>query len=287
MVKRIKRLIIHYFFPHESNNYKARTLHTEVLVYYIILFLSFQFFSSLVKRSQLNILGYATDITVDKVFSLVNQERVKNNLSPLKLSAELSNAATTKASDMFSKDYWAHISPTGVAPWSFITSSGYNYLYAGENLAKNFTTSEEVVSAWMNSPTHRANILKPEYNDIGLSVMNGRLSGEEITLVVQEFGAKGGEKVAEKQPEGRQLAANEVKSNNTYLAQQKNIALPSTFTKQFSFAFAEFLLIILFIDTIYIWKFKTMRFSGHSLSHIIFLGALIGAMGATGIGVIL
>lgn len=145
----------HYFLPHEANNYKAKSIHTSALVFYIVLLFVLQMFFSVTKKMEPNILGYATNVTVEKVLDLVNRERTKANLKPLALSPELSQAATSKANDMFMKDYWAHVSPTGTTPWYFITSSGYNYLYAGENLAKDFATSEEVVAAWMKSPTHR------------------------------------------------------------------------------------------------------------------------------------
>jgi len=71
----------------------------------------------------------------------------------------------------------------------FIKSSGYTYALAGENLAKNFTDSGGVVNAWMASPTHRDNILKSGYRDVGFAIVNGVLNGEETTLVVQMFGS--------------------------------------------------------------------------------------------------
>lgn len=255
---------------------------------------------NIMKQLKPNILGYATDITIEKILSLVNKKRVENNLQPLSLSDQLDIAATAKGNDMFSKNYWAHISPTGTTPWSFINASGYSYVYAGENLARNFNTADEVIEAWMNSPSHKANILKPEYKDIGLAIINGNLNGEDTTLVVQEFGTPSKSTVAEIIPNTpkdlsnandrkqlvqvqipeNQLGANEVSINKS------PIYLPKV-NKTFSLIFAEFMLVVLFIDSLYLWKFKTQRLSGHSLAHIIFLGALIGAMGATGIGVIL
>lgn len=283
---RIKSLIHHLLFPHESNNYKARTLHNSSIVFYILLLLAFQLLTGTVKRVRPGVLGYATDITVEKVLYLINQKRTQFNLPPLTLSQELSEAATKKASDMFVNSYWAHVSPTGVSPWTFITSSGYQYLYAGENLAKDFNTAEEVVNAWMNSTSHRDNILKPEYSDIGLAVMNGNLQGQDTTLVVQEFGSKVGSK-------DRSIVAQAIPSLAPGLGQmggsaiQKPIMIPPTISKTLSLVMTEFLLIVLFLDSLYLWKYKTLRVSGHSLAHLIFLAALIGAMGATGIGVIL
>lgn len=299
MVHKIKNLLHHYFYPHESNNYKAKTLHPSSIIFYIVLLLCVQIATSLLKPTHPSILGYATDITIEEVLVSVNQKRAENNLIPLSLSSELNTAATKKATDMFANNYWAHISPTGTTPWSFISSSGYQYLYAGENLAKDFDKTNEMVEAWMNSPTHRANILKPEYTDIGLAVMNGKLNGAETTLVVEEFGSKAGggnvKTVANAQiPEVTPISPEVASNVNKYMTDtsssvneiRRNISTIEI-TKTASLALTEFLLIVLFIDSLYIWKFKPVRLSGHSLAHIIFLGALIGAMGATGIGVIL
>lgn len=287
MTVHLKKIVRHYFIPHESNNYKARSLHPTSLIFYIILLFVFQMIISFAKRIEPNILGYATDITVEKILFLVNQERAKANLNPLTVSPELSNAATQKATDMFGNNYWAHVSPTGVTPWQFITSSGYNYLYAGENLAKDFATSEEVVQAWMKSPTHKANILKPEYTNIGLAIMNGRLQGNETTLVIQDFGSKVDSALAAKStvPVVRSEAVSKLPP--VEVAGQKSSLSPIKISKTFSLFIAEFLLVVLLIDGIYMWRAQTMRLSSHTLAHIIFLFSLIGAMGATGIGVIL
>ena len=297
MLTNLQKKLHHYFLPHESNNYRAKTLHSSSVVFYILLIISFQLFMSLYKRINPNVLGFATDISVDKILNLVNQKRTEANLQPLSISNELNTAATSKGNDMFSKDYWAHVSPTGATPWVFINSAGYEYIYAGENLARNFNTAEEVVEAWMNSPTHRANILKSEYNDIGLAVINGKLNGEDTTLVVQEFGTPSKSSVAQVPtnqqklqvlPENNQLA----KAETTVLAEKQsktqiNSLVMPYINKSISLVVAEFLLIILFIDSIYLWRTKTARLSSHSLAHIIFFGALLGAMGATGIGSIL
>lgn len=137
-----------------------------------------------------NVLGFATDISSDRLFALTNEKRVNNGLAELTYNNQLAAAAAGKAQDMLSKGYWAHFGPNGESPWTFILGSGYSYDTAGENLAKNFTTSGEVVDAWMNSPTHRENVLKSSYQDVGFAVANGNLAGEETTLVVQMFGSK-------------------------------------------------------------------------------------------------
>ena len=281
---KLKYKIHHYFLPHESNNYRARTLHRSYLIFYLVLLILLQTAFPYIRRFQGNVLGYATDITIEKILDLINNERKKYNLSPLSPSAQLNTAATAKASDMFDKNYWAHISPTGTTPWQFISHTGYRYIYAGENLAKSFDKSDEVVEAWMRSPSHRANILKPEYSEIGLAVMNGKLNGEETTLVVEQFGTQ-------IKPESQKSSIPEVKplasETSEKVMQPAKFEFPIRINKTVSLVLTEFLLIVLFIDSIFIWKHKTFRIAGHSLAHILFLLALLGAMGATGFGMIL
>jgi len=134
------------------------------------------------------VLGYASDIYIEELLQYTNDRRRAAGLPSLKINADLSRAAEAKAKDMFAKNYWAHVSPDGVEPWDFIVSAGYDYSFAGENLAKNFNSSKEVVDAWYDSPSHRENLLGVHYQDIGFAVVNGILDGYETTLVVQTFG---------------------------------------------------------------------------------------------------
>src|ERR1035437_8447738 len=114
----------------------------------------------------------ASDITPDNIVKLINQERTANGLNPVKMNTELQSAAVAKSQDMIYRDYFDHYA-FGQTPWMFIIRAGYNYSVAGENLAKGFNTSEGIVNAWMNSPAHRANILNPNYKEIGVGVVKG------------------------------------------------------------------------------------------------------------------
>src|SRR5204863_2082531 len=115
--------------------------------------------------------------------------RRQNGAGDLTISNELSRAASDKASDMFAKNYWAHNAPDGTTPWVFIKSSGYEYIYAGENLARGFTTSQSVVDAWMASPEHKENMLSKNYKNVGFAVATGNLNGEDTVLVVEMLGS--------------------------------------------------------------------------------------------------
>lgn len=122
--------------------------------------------------------------------SLTNSERAKAGLGALSVNSALTSAANAKANDMFAKGYFVHTSPDGRTPWDFISAAGYDYVYAGENLAIGYASASELMSAWMNSATHRDNILSPKFRDIGIAVVSGQYDGAETTIVVQEFGAQ-------------------------------------------------------------------------------------------------
>src|SRR6185369_1735151 len=100
----------------------------------------------------------------------------------------LAQAAQAKADDMVAKQYFSHTSPDGRSPWDFISAAGYKYQAAGENLAVNYQQAEEVETAWLNSPGHRANLLNPVFKEIGIGVASGNFQGNNVTFVVQEFG---------------------------------------------------------------------------------------------------
>lgn len=131
-------------------------------------------------------------ITVNRIIQLTNAERTKAGLKPLTVNSALTAAAQDKGNNMLAYDYFAHISPTGVTPWFWITKHGYNYLVAGENLAIDFTEAEDVVAAWMASPSHRANILQNEYTEMGVAVVTGEFQGGTSTIVVHMFGLPAG-----------------------------------------------------------------------------------------------
>ena len=131
----------------------------------------------------------ASASTSAEVVGLTNQQRTSNGLTALIEDSRLDVAASNKATDMIVHNYWAHNSPTGVTPWYWITAAGYPYTYAGENLAKGFTTDSDAVTAWMNSTDHRANLLNIHYAHIGCGFAPRMISGIDTTITVCEYGA--------------------------------------------------------------------------------------------------
>lgn len=128
--------------------------------------------------------------TLDKNLILywTNFYREEEGVNSLKVNEILEQAAQQKVKDMFEKQYFAHISPEGKDASNVVEGLGYEYLRVGENLALgNFKDEKELVDAWMASPGHRENILKPKYKEIGIAVERGIFEGKETFLAVQIF----------------------------------------------------------------------------------------------------
>ncbi|MDB5225502.1 MAG: hypothetical protein JWL87_454 [Candidatus Adlerbacteria bacterium] len=121
------------------------------------------------------------------VIGITQEARTDLGRGELRENETLNAAAQAKAQDMASKGYFSHVTPSGEQPWVWFERQGYNYVYAGENLAVRFNDSKDVVDAWMASPTHRANIAKAQYQEIGVGIAEGRYKGEMATFVVQFF----------------------------------------------------------------------------------------------------
>lgn len=122
----------------------------------------------------------------------LNTDRQANGEVPLRLNAQLDQAAEAKVEDMINNNYWDHFRPSDhKAPWDFIDESGYAYKVAGENLAKGFRTEGGITQAWMNSPEHRANMLSANYQDVGFATaFDYQPDGSRVLLTVEMFGAR-------------------------------------------------------------------------------------------------
>ncbi len=106
----------------------------------------------------------------DQVITLVNKERSKRGLQTLKKNATLAYVARLKSKDMATKGYFSHTSPTYGSPFTMMQHYGIRFSAAGENIAMGQPTPQAVMTAWMNSPGHKANILSPAYNQIGVGM---------------------------------------------------------------------------------------------------------------------
>lgn len=174
-----------YLIAHKDNDYKPHILREiSVLVISslaILLFVAAHYPISQNARFRAAVLPA---VLVD----LANEDRADEELPPLVINPKLEEAARQKAQDMAQKGYFAHISPDGTTPWKWISGVGYSFAYAGENLAVGFFESTDVNEAWLNSPTHRQNIMNGKFKEIGIATAEGYYQGVQTTFVVQMFG---------------------------------------------------------------------------------------------------
>lgn len=194
MAKRKRRRAHHftrYFFPHRDNGYKPQIFafsSVAVLLVGLALLQGASFLTAHVLFTS----DFFASVLPSALISLTNGDRAQNNLGGLTEDPLLDAAAQLKANDMAAKGYFAHVSPEGHDPWYWFQQVGYHYVYAGENLAVNFNDSQDVETAWMNSPTHRANIVKPQYTKIGIATAQGTYKGKDVTFVAQLFASEPG-----------------------------------------------------------------------------------------------
>ena len=284
--------LVHLFIPRQSNNHKAKILHSSSLIVIASFFVVFQALINFLPRFGPNILGYASQISPDEVTRLTNQKRAEAGLSALTYNQTLAGAAYTKGRDMIDRDYWAHTAPDGTQPWKFFTDFGYRYKYAGENLARDFSSAQATVDAWMNSPTHRDNILNSKYKEIGIGVTEGDLAGIDTTIVVQFFGATYQDKVSEPVAQVQQVKtpvptlAPTIVPVTTNLPQvqaeitspqpnQQVLISPFNTTRFASIAVVLLLLFVFVLDAFLVSRRRIIRVAGRTFAHVAFLGMIL------------
>jgi len=184
--KRIRRRIKLAIIPHKDNGYHPHAIRrTGILAVLALIVVAQSIYNFTVSH---NVLGDETQVTLSGLLSATNDARKAEGEPALALNEKLNEAAQRKVQDMFAKQYWAHNSPDGATPWQWFGEVGYSYSEAGENLAKNFRTSDSVISAWLQSPTHKANLLKATYTEVGFAIMDGTLDGKKTSIVVALYG---------------------------------------------------------------------------------------------------
>ena len=179
-----------YLVPHENNDHKPHLLReASVLLLALILILLFGFsvFHASVIRNNADIsAAVISSVLVD----YTNEDRLDEGLGTLTFSPILAEAARLKAEHMAEHEYFAHQSPPpeSFTPWYWLYRANYTFVHAGENLAVNFINSRDVSRAWMDSPGHRANILNPNFTEVGIATVPGTYKGRDTLFVVQFFG---------------------------------------------------------------------------------------------------
>ena len=297
----MKDFLHHLFLPKITNNYRARVLHHKFLLGFIVFFFSTGILMSYVRTNFPSVLGTFSDISTQQLLVLTNEKRQETGVAPLTVNDNLSQAAINKASDMFGKNYWAHNAPDGTTPWVFIKGSGYNYIYAGENLARGFNNASEVINAWMASPEHRKNMLSSNYQNVGFSVSTGKLNGEDTVLIVEMLGstnyapavvAKELEKpievavasgtpaaVAKTEAEtlgiqkGESVKPKEIAANS--LPKIKPLINSQVLSQVSLRVILSMFIAVFLLDMLVIERKKIFRFVGHNLDHVFFFSLML------------
>lgn len=278
------KVLRHLFVPHPHNNHKPKILWSRSLLVLVGLFIMGRSIVDITIGLRPGVLGYASQIDVSKLVEYTNNNRTKAGSGTVTLNPQLNAAAAAKADDMFKENYWAHVSPKGTQPWFFITSAGYKYQHAGENLARDFSNSKDVVNAWMASPSHKKNLLDKRYKDMGLAVKDGYINGVETTIVVQLFA------VTPSRSSIGKIAADSI-SVNEVLAQDEFISTaevsPLSLSKVWSMSFAVLILFALAMDWIFVLRYNLIRISGKTWAHLTFMWFILLAIFVIRQGIIL
>lgn len=175
-----------FFIPTSRNNFKAILLRSESIAVLTVLMFAFDSILGILPTTVTN-----AELDMNSLAYLHNKERTQAGITTLDLNSLLITSATNKADAMLESDCWDHYCPPGVSPWTFFNQAGYEYMHAGENLGEGFSDNSTLMRAWMNSPTHKANVLKPEYKEFGIGFATGTFqSKEDNTIAVVHFGTR-------------------------------------------------------------------------------------------------
>lgn len=187
--------LIHWLLPHHNNQHQAKSTHHHSLAWYVIVTLLAQSFLFLgITYPTVHV--HAGEISTQKLLEYANIERRVAGLTELTVNTVLNDGAKLKAEHILQWQYWAHEGPPPVGnpqfrtPWDWFEAVEYEYKFAGENLAVDFASSEGVHKGWMNSPTHRENIMRPEYREVGFAILPGSFQGSQTILIIQLFGTQ-------------------------------------------------------------------------------------------------
>ena len=185
--RKILELAAHTIFPVERNKNVPHILkHTSIAAIFFVVFGLFIFTNKNFEISQR--LDLTATVYPAVLADLTNKDRQEEGVKELTWNETLAQAAKLKAEDMIKNEYFAHTSPQGISPWYWLAELKYNFSYAGENLAIRFSDSDDVQDAWLNSPSHRANILNSKFTQMGIAAVDGVFQGKETTVVVEFFG---------------------------------------------------------------------------------------------------
>ena len=294
--------LAHILVPRPSNNFKAKLLHAEFLAILLLFAITIRLVLVSTPIKNTGVLGYSANIPPEKVVELTNLERVNAGLNTLTINKSLEDAARQKGQHMLEYDYWSHVAPDGTEPWDFFAAVGYDYRYAGENLARDFSNPQAAIEAWIASPTHRDNMLSGKDNEIGIAGVEGDMNGVDTTIIVQLFGTKSLDTVpvvpvasantsqetdkqpipaiapaiaqAGEAPESAQVKPHKAQEPSNSTNGGGSVS-PFNLLRAASLGVALLLSIVLVIDVVVISRKRVARNTSKPLAHISFLSMVI------------
>jgi len=187
----MKEILKKYFIPHEENNYHPHILHTKRAVFYGGLFITMKIIVVgfvILLPSQVFMLPDVLKQQQDEIIALTNEVRTLHGKPVLFTQAKLTDSSQLKADDMATLSYFEHVGPNGHNLKYFLKKAGYDYSVAGENLGMGYSNARELVDAWVNSPTHYANLVDTDYGEFGVGLESGMYNGVPTVYVAQHFG---------------------------------------------------------------------------------------------------
>lgn len=211
-----------YFIPHAGNDYHPHILHTKRAIFYSIFFILIKaLLVAFVALLPVEVFVLPEVLIAEeiKLVNLTNELRARNGLPALAEQVLLDKSSALKAEDMAVNKYFSHNGPGGHNLAYFLNQTGYKYNVAGENLAMGFTGAEQVLDAWVKSPTHLANLLDKDYKEMGVGLQTGDYGGESVVYVAEHFGeplVAGGKVLAEKS-----MAGIKVDQEKSFIAWEK------------------------------------------------------------------
>ena len=208
-MKKFIEKITHTIIPHKKNNNIPHLLKEE-FIFVLVVFVGVLFYFNQNNFNIIKKLNLTATVYPSVLADMTNHDRATSGISGLTWNTTLEQAAKLKANDMLTNSYFAHTSPSGVTPWSWLKDVNYDFSYAGENLAVDFTESVNVENAWLNSPKHKENIMNSHFTEIGIATADGVFEGKNTTFVVEFFG-----KPSKIQTVEKPIAVKKVETNNT------------------------------------------------------------------------
>lgn len=264
----MKRIIKRTFVPNNDTNPQPLFWHPVSIFFFVFAILFLSGLVTLLQNKQDNKDTLLGNIQSGVLIAFTNKERVKVNIPALIVDETLARAAQLKAEDMAKNEYFSHYSPSGISPWYWFTKAGYEYQKAGENLAVNFKDSKDVVTAWMNSPTHKENIIKEGYTEIGIGMAEGVHKGKKATYVVQLFASPKTETTAlafsiEKKSSlttDSQVSVRGAEISIITLASISQLFISPTYTFILLLALFSFIIIVALATFVMRWRHHTSKF---------------------------